>query len=164
MNLIFILIILLPLISSQIYYNKVIAKKVTLKRKHKIFELLKDKFAGLKEINPGVFECDINNNKNILFQYIAGHPYRYRISNHLIVYLEISNIEEDIKKLCKIHFECSTIDNRDWVKKPVDLFLSNSLNSLVNYSEKTIKSMISETEFYISEKRAERDKNSKLID
>lgn len=163
MSLIFILIILLPLISSQIYYNKVIAKKVTLKRKQKIFELLKDKFEGLKEINLGFFECNINN-KNILFQYIAGHPYRYHISNHLIVYFEITNIEEDIKKLCKIHFNCSTIDNRDWVKEPIDVLLSNSLNSLVNYSEKTIQRVISETEFYISEKRAERDKNLKLID
>ncbi|WPR72847.1 hypothetical protein SLW70_06885 [Flavobacterium sp. NG2] len=83
-----------------------------MKRKQKIFELLKNKFEGLKENNLGFFECSIDN-KTFLFQYIAGYPYKYRISNHLIVYFEITNIEEDIKKLCKIHFECSTIDKRD---------------------------------------------------
>ena len=162
MSLIFTFLLILMLIGHQFYFDKVIAKKITLKRKQIIFELLKDKFEGLKEINPGFFECHLNN-KNILFQYIAGTPHKYRISNHSIIYFEISNVEDDIKKLCKIHFNCSTIDNRDWVKKPVDLLLSNSLNSLVNNSEKTIQKIISETEIYISQKRRERDNNLKPI-
>lgn len=156
MNLIFILIIALPLIGFQIYFDRVIAPKIPAKRKQKIFELLKDQFKGLQENNLGFFECNIDN-KNIVFQYITGAPYRYHISNHLTVYFEITDIEEDIKKLCKIHFNCSTIDNRDYVKEQVDVLFSNSLNSLVNESEKILPKIISETEFYISQKRAERD-------
>ena len=162
MFLIFTFLLILMLIGLQFYFDRVIAKKISSKRTQVIFELLKGKFEGLKEINPGFFECHLNN-KNILFQYIAGTPHKYRISNHSIIHFEISNVEDDIKKLCKIHFNCSTIDNRDWVKKPVDLLLSNSLNSLVNNSEKTIQKIISETEIYISQKRRERDNNLKPI-
>jgi hypothetical protein len=151
------------LIGHQIYFKKVTAKKISLKRKQKIFELLKNKYQGLKENNLGFFECSIEH-KNILFEYIAGHPYKYRISNHLIVYFEITHIEDDIKKLCKIHFNCSTIDNRDWVRERVDVLLSNSLNSLVRYSEKTIQRIISETELYISQKRTERHRTLKQIE
>lgn len=155
MFLLFIFLLMAMLIVHKIYFNKVIAKKISLKRKQKIFELLKNKFEGLKENDLGYFECNFNN-KKVLLKYLAGHPYKYRISNHLTIYIEITHIEDDIKKLCKIHFNCSTIDNRDWVKEQVDILLSNSLNSLVKYSEKTIQRVISETEFYISQKRSER--------
>lgn len=152
----FIFLLLLILIGFQIYFDRVIVKKVSSKRKHKIFELLKNKYEGLKENELGSFECNIDN-KNILFEFTTS-VYRYNISNHLTVYFEITDIEENIKKLCKIHFNCSTFNNRDWVKEPVDVLISNSLSSLVKYSEKTIQRVISETEFYISQKRTERDK------
>lgn len=156
----FIFSLLLMLIGFQIYFDRVIVKKVSSKRKHKIFELLKNKYEGLKENELGSFECNIDN-KNILFEF-ATSVYRYNISNHLTVYFEITDIEEDIKKLCKIHFNCSTIDNRDYVKEQVDVLFSNSLNSLVNESEKILPKIISETEFYISQKRAERD-NKEIV-
>jgi hypothetical protein len=148
-------------ISYQIYFDKIIAKKIPVKRKQKIFELLKNKFEGLKENDLGFLEYSIDN-KNILFEYTTTRI-KNSFSNDLNIYLEITNIENDIKKLCKIHFYCSTIDNRDWVKMPVEV-LYGSLNNLAKYSTKTVLKIISETEHYISQKTAERDKNLKLID
>ena len=137
------------------------AKKIPVKRKRKIFELLENEFEGLKENNLGFLEYNIDN-KNILFEYTTTRI-KNSFSNDLNIYFEITNIENDIKKLCKIHFYCSIIDNRDWVKMPVEV-LYESLNNLAKYSTKTVDKIISETEFYISEKRAERDNNSKIID
>jgi hypothetical protein len=148
-------------ISYQIYFEKIMAKKIPVKRKQKIFELLNKEFEGLKENTLGFLEYNLNN-KNILFEYTTTRI-KNSFSNDLNIYLDITNIENDIKKLCKIHFYCSTIDNRDWVKMPVEV-LYESLNNLAKYSPKTVDKIISETEFYISEKRAERDKNLKLID
>jgi hypothetical protein len=148
-------------ISYQIYFEKIMAKKIPVKRKRKIFELLENEFEGLKENNLGFLEYNIDN-KNILFEYTTTRI-KNSFSNDLNIYFEITNIENDIKKLCKIHFYCSIIDNRDWVKMPVEV-LYESLNNLAKYSTKTVDKIISETEFYISEKRAERDNNSKIID
>lgn len=147
-------------IGYQIYFEKIMAKKIPVKRKQKIFELLKNEFEGLKENNLDFLEYSIGN-KNILFEYTTTRI-KNSFSNNLNVYLDITNIENDIKNLCKIHFYCSTIDNRDWVKMPVEV-LYESLNNLAKYSTKTVTKIISETEFYISEKRAERDKNLKQI-
>ena len=144
----------------QIYFEKIIAKKIPIKRKQKIFELLKNKFEGLKENNLGFLEYNTDN-KNILFEYTTTRI-KNSFSNNLNIYLDITNIENDIKKLCKIHFYCSTIDNRDWVKMPVEV-LYESLDNLAKYSTKTVLKIISETDLYIFQKRAERDKNSKLI-
>jgi hypothetical protein len=152
---IFSLIIILILICYQIYFEKIIAKKIPVKRKQKIFELLKKEFEGLKENNLGFLEYRIDN-KNILFEYTTRRI-NNSFSNNLNIHLDITNIEEDIKKLCKIHFYCSTIDNRDWVNMPVEV-LNSSLNNLVKNSNKTVHKIISETELYISQKRAERDK------
>lgn len=120
-----------------------------------MFEALKNKFEGLKENSLGFFEYTIDN-KNILFEYETIIS-RNSFSNILKVYFDISTIEEDIKKLCKIHFYCTNIDNRDWVLMPVEL-LFDSVNNLAKHSHKTVQKLISETEFYISEKRTERDK------
>lgn len=123
-------------------------------RKQKIFNLLKNKFEGLYENNLGFFEYSVNN-KKILFEY---KTYRYKtVTNILKVYLDISIVEEDIKKLCKIHFNCANIDNRDWVVMPVEVFF-DTLNNLAKYSSKTVSKIIYETDIYISEKRAERNK------
>lgn len=125
-------------------------------KKQKIFELLKNKYPGLKENKLGLFEYSING-KNLLFEYtvIEGR----QKSNILKVYLDISPIEEDIKKLCKIHFYCTNIDNRDWVEMSVDIYF-DSLKNLANHSTKTVNRIISETGGYISEKRLERDKKA----
>ncbi|MTH16449.1 hypothetical protein [Flavobacterium sp. LC2016-01] len=124
------------------------------KRRQKIFELLENKYEGLKENDLGFFEYSVNN-KNILFEYIlAGDRNK---SNVLKVYLDISIIEEDIKKLCKIHFYCKNIDNRDWVEMPVEVFF-DTLKNLAKYSSNTVSKIIFETESYIGEKRAERNK------
>ncbi|MBZ4041267.1 hypothetical protein [Flavobacterium hibisci] len=123
-------------------------------RRQKMFELLNQQYEGLKENNLGYFEYSINN-KNILFEY---KTYRSKtVVNILKVYVDISNIEEDIRKLCKIHFYCVNIDNRDWVEMPVDVIF-DTLNNLAKKSNKTVSKIISETEIYISEKRTERDK------
>lgn len=121
-------------------------------RKHKIFELLKKKYQGLKENDLGFFEYSTNS-KNILFGY---KTYRSKtITNILKVYLDISTVEEDIKNLCKIHFNCTNIDDRDWVEMPVEV-LFDTLNNLAKKSSKTVTKIISETDFYISQKREER--------
>ncbi|WP_343696987.1 hypothetical protein [Flavobacterium sp.] len=138
-----------------IYFEFVLVKKIPLKRKEKIFALLSNKFEGLKENNFGFFEIT-SNNKNILLEYKAIR-HKNGFSNILKVYLDISNIEDDIKNLCKIHFYCTKIDNKDWVEMSVNVFF-DSIDNLVKYSGKTIDRMISETEIYISEKRTERDK------
>ncbi len=142
-------------ICYQIYFDKIIAKRIPIRRKLKIFELLKNKFEGLKENNLGYLEYKINN-KNILFGFTSNRTVKNSFSNNLYIYLDITNIEDDIKKLCKIHFYCSTIDNRDWVEMRVEPFYE-SLSNLAKYSNKTVQKIISETDFYISQKRAERD-------
>lgn len=151
----FIILFFLLIISYRIYFEFVIAKKIPLKRKEKTFELLSNNFEGLKENNLGLFELTVNN-KNILFEYKAIR-HRNGFSNVLKVYLDISHVEDDIRKLCRIHFYCTNIDNRDWVGMPVDV-LFGSIKNLVKYSDKTVNRIISETEIYISEKRRERDR------
>ena len=155
--LIYFIIFILIFLCYNIYFQKVVTKKIQLQRKQKIFELLKNKYEGLKENDIGFFEYSVNN-KNILFEYILRKGRNK--SNILKVYLDISTIEEDIKKLCKIHFYCINIDNRDWIEMPVEVYF-DSLNNLAKQSMKTVNRIILETENYISEKRAERDK--KLI-
>lgn len=140
------------IISYRIYYEIVLAKKIPLKRKEKLLVLLSNKFDGLKENHLGLFEFTLKN-RNLLFEYKAIR-HKNGFSNYLKVYLDISTIEENIKKLCKIHFYCTNIDNRDWVEMPVDVFF-DSLNNLAKYSDKTVNRIISETEIYISEKRRE---------
>lgn len=141
-------------ICYQIYFEKVVAKRIPIKRKQKILELLKSKYTGLKENNLGYLEHTINNEK-ILFEFISNRSVNNSFSNNLYIYLDITTIEEDIKKLCKIHFYCSTIDNRDWIKIRVNPFYE-SLNNLVKHSDETVHKLISDAEFYISQKRAER--------
>ncbi|KAF2331943.1 hypothetical protein [Flavobacterium daemonense] len=141
----------------EIFFEKAIVTKITSKRRQKIFELLKNKYEGLKENDLGFFEYSISN-KTLLFEYILTEG-RNRL-NILKVYLDISTIEEDIKQLCKIHFYCKKIDNRDWVEMPVEVFF-DTLNNLVKNSSKTVSNIIAETESYISEKRVERDKNKR---
>jgi len=148
-------------ICYQIYFEKIIAKRIPVKRKQKIFELLKNKFEGLQENSLGFLEYSINN-KNILFGYTSTRTVNNSFSNNLKIYLDITNTEEDIKKLCKIHFYCSTIDNRDWVEMRVDP-LYESLNNLAKYSEQTLNKLISKTDFYISQKRAERNKKALFL-
>jgi len=145
-------------ICYQIYFEKVIAKRIPIKRKQKIFELLKSKYERLKENNLGFLEYTIND-KNILFGFTSNRSVKNSFSNNLYIYLDITTIEDDIKKLCKIHFYCSIIDNRDWVKIPVEV-LYNSLNNLVKHSDETVHKIISDTEIYISQKREERSKRT----
>ncbi|RKR09164.1 hypothetical protein C8C83_0780 [Flavobacterium sp. 90] len=154
MSTLLIITILISFICYQIYFEKVITKKVPIQRKEKIFKLLSTKFEGLKENHLGFFEFTLNN-KNILFDYKAIR-HKNGFSNILKIYLDISTIEEEIKQLCKIHFYCIKIDNKDWIEMPVEVFF-DSLNNLVKYSSKTVDRIISETEIYISEKRRERD-------
>lgn len=142
-------------ICYQIYFEKVIAKKIPIKRKKKIFELLKNKYEGLIENDLGYLEYKIDD-KTILFEY-SSTRIKNSFSNNLNVYLDITNIEDDIKNLCKIHFYCSNIDSRDYIGIRVDVFYE-TLNRLAKYSNKTVDKIISETEFYISQKRAERNK------
>ena len=157
---VFLSIVLSVGIGYQIYFEKIIAKKIPIKRKKKIFELLKNKYEGLIENDLGYLEYKIDN-KTILFKY-SSTRFKNSFSNNLFVYFDITNIEDDIKNLCKIHFYCSNIDNRDYVGIRVDVFYE-TLNRLAKYSKNTVYEIITETEFYISQKRAERDKNSKLI-
>lgn len=145
----------LIIIGCHTYFEKVMAKRIIKKRKEKIFKLLKNDFEGLKENNFGFFEYKINT-KYILFDYTAT-IYRLSISNHLCVYLDINDLEDDIKKLCKIQFYCSNIENRDYVTMPVEVFYE-TLNRLSKHSKKTVQEIISNTDYYISQKRDERDK------
>ncbi|WP_123872344.1 hypothetical protein [Flavobacterium oncorhynchi] len=121
-----------------------------------MFELLKNKYSGLKENDLNFFEYKTTNH-NILFEYklITSR----RVSNSLKVYLDISAIEEDIKQLCRIHFYCTKINNRDYVEMPVEAYF-DSLYNLSETSPKIVNRIISETESYISEKRKKRDEKA----
>lgn len=155
-SLVIIYIIIISIaIGYQVYFEKVIAKRIPIKRKQKIFQLLKDKYEGLIENDFGYLEHKIDD-KTILFGY-SSRRIKNSFSNDLTIYLDITTIEDDIKTLCKIHFYCSTIDNRDYVTMKVDV-LYETLNRLVEHSPKTVLEIISETDFYISQKRVERDK------
>jgi hypothetical protein len=146
-------------ITSRIYFEIIIFERISSEKKQKIFSLLKNNFQGLKENHFGFFECKINNH-NLLFEFKILRT--QQVSNTLKVFLDMSEIEEDIKKLCKIHFYCTHIDNRDWVEMPVDLYF-DSLGNLAKHSTKTVNRIIRETESYISEKRKERDKKTSKI-
>ena len=84
-------------ISYQIYFEKIMAKKIPVKRKRKIFELLENEFEGLKENNLGFLEYNIDN-KNILFEYTTTRI-KNSFSNDLNIYFEITNIEKQINEL-----------------------------------------------------------------
>lgn len=138
------------------YFDQKTLKKMPLERKQQMFELLKNKYDGLKENDLNLFEYKTPNH-TIFFEYklITSR----RISNSLKVYLDISAIEEDIKHLCRIHFYCTKIDNRDYVEMPVEVYF-DSLYNLSEHSTKIVNRIITETENYISEKRKERDKKT----
>lgn len=149
-----IFLVFLAIIYFVYTFEKDARKKTPLERKQQMFELLKNKYNGLKENDLNFFEYNTNNH-TILFEYklIASR----RVSNNLKVYLDITAIEEDIKQLCKIHFYCTKIDNRDYVEMPVDVYY-DTLYNLSEHSTKIVKRIIAETESYISEKRTKRDR------
>ena len=157
MSILYILIMLSVLVLVllyQNYFDRVVAKRIIANRKDEIYELLKKEFEGLQENDLGFLEYKINS-KTILFEYYCVRI-RNGFQDHLKIHLEISDLEEDIKKLCKIHFYCLSIDERDYVTLPVDIF-HKTLHRLAKHAGKTITKVISETDLYILEKRNKRD-------
>ena len=138
----------------QSYFDRVVTKRIITNRKEKIYELLKKEFKGLQENDFGFLEYKFDS-KIIMFEYycVSG---RNSFQDHLKIYLDISDLEEDIKKLCKIHFYCFTAGERDYVTMPVDIFYK-TLNRLVKHSPETIAKIIAETDLYVFEKRNKRD-------
>ena len=138
----------------QSYFDRVVAKRIITNRKEEIYELLKKEFEGLQENDFGFLEYKFDS-KIIMFEYYCVRT-RNGFNNHLKIYLDISDLEEDIKKLCKIHFYCFNAGERDYVTMPVDIFYK-TLNRLVKNSPKTIAKIIAETDLYVLEKRNKRD-------
>ena len=138
----------------QNYFDRVVAKRIITNRKEEIYELLKKEFEGLQENDFGFLEYKFDS-KIIMFEYYCVRT-RNGFNNQLKIYLDISDLEEDIKKLCKIHFYCFSEGERDYVTMPVDIFYK-TLNRLVKNSPKTIAKIIAETDLYVFEKRNKRD-------
>lgn len=162
MSIFYILIMLLILVLVllyQSYFDRIVAKRIIANRKDEIYELLKKEFEGLQENDLGFLEYKFKS-KTILFEYYCVRV-RHGFQDHLKIYLDISDLEEDIKKLCKIHFYCFNVDERDYVTMPVDIFCTTMVR-LVKHSSKTIAKIIADTEDYISEKREERDKKKEI--
>ncbi|WP_341225373.1 hypothetical protein [uncultured Arcticibacterium sp.] len=152
-------IVIFPLIFLAIdfYFREIRESKVTLKRKEKVHNLLIGKYGNGKKTSEGDLECLIKN-KNIIFKYHTSLSHQsYVLNNFLTLYLDISNIESDIKKLCKVHFFCDEIDSRDCICSSVNSSLfSNSLKTLVENSENALESIIEKSDTYIWQKREEK--------
>lgn len=156
-------IVILPLIFLTIdfYFREIRESKVTSKRKEKIHNLLIEKYGNGKKTSEGDLECLIKR-KNIIFKYHTSLSHQsYVLNNFLTLYIDISNIENDIKKLCKIHFFCQEIDSRDCIRSSVNSSLfNNSLKTLVKNSENVLESIIEKSDTYISQKREEKRKHN----
>ena len=138
----------------QSYFDRVIAKRIITNRKEEIYELLKKEYKDLQENDLGFLEYKFDS-KNIMFEYYCVRT-RNGFNNHLKIHLDMSNLEEDIKKLCTIHFYCFSAGERDYVTMPVDIFYK-TMNRLVKHSSKTNDKIIAETDLYVLEKRNKRD-------
>ncbi len=149
-------ILLFPLLFTflNIYIEEIHHPKVFLKRKKTINSLLFEKYKNGKELSENYFSSKVYN-RNIIFLYSSNVSSRgYKIQNSLAVYLDISHLDENIKRLCKIHFYCKNIDDKEYIYSNVtSSFFSNSLKTLTNNSDKTIKSIIQKSEKYIIEKK-----------
>ncbi|AWV97044.1 hypothetical protein [Arcticibacterium luteifluviistationis] len=158
-------VVISPLVFLTIdfYFREIRESKVTVKRKEKIHELLIEKYGNGKKNSEGDLECLIKN-RNIIFKYHTCLSHKgYVINNFLTLYMDISNIESDIKELCKIHFFCSKIDSRDCIYSPVGSSLfSNSLKTLVKNSENALESIIGKSDIYIQKKRRKTKEQRKL--
>lgn len=148
-------IILVILFGWQLFYDRVLLEKILVRRKKKVNRMLSEIFEVLVENEFGFLEYNIAG-KRILLECNPFQSGR-SIHNNINVHLDITHIEEDIKNLCKIHFNCSKINEQDYVSMPVRvIFLT--LRGEVKHTKKVVNQILSETEFYIAQKRAERDK------
>ncbi|MFI1772323.1 hypothetical protein [Thalassobellus citreus] len=145
--------IVFPLLFTliNIYFEEVYYHKVTSKRRKKIYELISEKYGNGKITENEHFKSLIEN-RNILFYYHSS-IYRFRINNFLSIYIDISDLNENIKQFCRIHFHCKKLEDRDYICSNVSYSLfSNSLKTLTKNSEKSIKDIIKKSEKYIAEK------------
>ena len=148
-NSIFIGLFLIALIffDKEILFN--FSKK---KRKIKMRKLLLEKYEDIKDKSDKYFESEINNQKILFLYRCETNSGLFNYQNHLDIYLEITSLDDNLLKLCKVHFNWERIDNRDWITKPINFRLRNSIPTLVKNSEKRIEKLISDYENYLKEK------------
>jgi|GEM_PF-3450269 len=136
------------------YTHYVRLPKVEILRGQRVFAYLKSVYGSGAEIQKGYFEFHFQD-RTILFRYFSDVVKNLRIDNNLILYLDISQLDPYLQKLCRIHFYCTDFDNRTWVMERVDTFFSSSTKALSRQSIKTVKRLIEEVDQYVEEKTAQ---------
>ena len=122
-------------------------------RRKKTLKLLSDKYPKGKIDTNNRFKT-VYNTHNILIDYkYYNVTYSSINKNTLNIYLDISDLEDDLKSLCKIHFNCRKIEDKDYIYIPRVFAWKYSLKSLVKNSEKHMKHMVFKYEQYVNEKR-----------
>lgn len=122
------------------------------KRKMKMRKFLLEKYENIKDKSDNYFEFEINNHKFLFLYRCETSSGLFNYKNHLDIYLDITQLDEDLLKLFKIHFNWKRIDNRYWITEPINLRLRDSIPVLVKNSEKRLEKLISDYENYLEEK------------
>lgn len=151
---IFVAIICLGVIILMYYVEEIRDPKTTVRRKEKIFQLLKQKYHQGEVLNNEYLKIQYKSH-TIIFHYST---FRVRgglgLENILKIYIDITYLDKEILDLCKIHFYCETIKNIDYLYERVSSGLwSNSLKLLSKNSEKTIDEAIDKLEKYVESKK-----------
>ncbi|SMD35109.1 hypothetical protein SAMN04488029_2346 [Reichenbachiella faecimaris] len=132
------------------YKEEFYIHKIEKLRKEKIYTLLCEKYNGGKETPSGNFEV-IYFGEAVLFSYGCIST-RGGIRNDLKIFCEITDLDERLKTLCKIHFYYEKLEERDWIHVPFSFSWRNSIQYLAKNSDKRIIEIRTELVKYINEK------------
>ncbi len=114
---IFVAIICLGFTILMYYVEEIRDPKITVRRKEKIFQLLKQKYHQGEVLNNEYLKIQYKSH-TIIFHY-STFRVRGGLKNILKIYIDITYLDKEILDLCKIHFYCETIENIDYLYKRV---------------------------------------------
>lgn len=146
----FVEVLITIIIFWSLYHDIVLVEKIKIRRKNNFLKLLKTTFPD-GDINDSK-ELEINiSNEKILISFNMLKIGR-TIKNQLIIHLEITNIDERLKELCRIKYDCTKIKEQEYIRIVEDQLI-NSISYLVKKAPKIIENTIAEYQYYIKEKQ-----------
>lgn len=143
-------ILITIIISWSLYNDIVLVEKIKIRRKNNFLKLLKTTFPEGDINDSEEMEINVRNEKIIISFNIfkIGRT----IKNQLIIHLEITNIDERLKQLCRIKYDCTKIKEQEYIRIVEDQ-LVNSISDLVKKTPVLIENTIAEYQYYIKEKQ-----------
>lgn len=146
----FLEILITIIIFWSLYHDIVLVEKIKIRRKNNFLKLLKTTFPEGDINDSEEMEINIRNEKILitLNMFKIGRT----IKNQIIIHLEITNIDERLKGLCRIKYNCAKIKEQEYITLVEDQLI-NSISYLVKKTPKIIESTIAEYQYYIKEKQ-----------